>query len=208
MACAFGAEGIIAPLLASHASKTGSCRQSIFVGGPSRSPVTSRCGDSRLRKIGRRFLHATLSLRAFAQPSGNRRRRPDATNVSIFGLQRAISCAIHRRSRPGFSPRSIANFSGANGSRIASSKRRTIPKRSRPRSCPRRSSNQLDSDIVQRALLELEEIYRAPLTLFYLHQLSYKEIAETLEIPDRHRDVAHLAREGTTAPRARGRRRA
>ena len=43
--------------------------------------------------------------------------------------------------------------------------------------------NQLDGDIVQRALLALEEIYRAPLTLFYLQQLSYKEIAETLEIP-------------------------
>lgn len=43
--------------------------------------------------------------------------------------------------------------------------------------------SQLDGDIVQRALLALEEIYRAPLTLFYLQQLSYKEIAETLEIP-------------------------
>ncbi len=43
--------------------------------------------------------------------------------------------------------------------------------------------NQLDGDIVQRALFALEEIYRAPLTLFYLQQLSYKEIAETLEIP-------------------------
>jgi RNA polymerase sigma-70 factor (ECF subfamily) len=42
---------------------------------------------------------------------------------------------------------------------------------------------QLDGDIVQRALFNLEEIYRAPLTLFYLQQLSYKEIAETLEIP-------------------------
>jgi len=42
---------------------------------------------------------------------------------------------------------------------------------------------QLDGDIVQAALLDLEEIYRAPLTLFYLQQLAYKEIAETLEIP-------------------------
>jgi RNA polymerase sigma factor (sigma-70 family) len=43
--------------------------------------------------------------------------------------------------------------------------------------------NQLDGDIVRRALFSLEEIYRAPLTLFYLQQLSYKEIAETLKMP-------------------------
>lgn len=53
----------------------------------------------------------------------------------------------------------------------------------RAQSVPASVVNQLDGDIVQRALLGLEEIYRAPLTLFYLEQHSYKEIAETLEIP-------------------------
>jgi len=42
---------------------------------------------------------------------------------------------------------------------------------------------ELDSEIVQKALMGLAEIYRAPLTLFYLQALSYKEIAETLSIP-------------------------
>ncbi len=43
--------------------------------------------------------------------------------------------------------------------------------------------NQMGAEIAQRALFALEEIYRAPLTLFYLKQHSYREIAETLEIP-------------------------
>lgn len=42
---------------------------------------------------------------------------------------------------------------------------------------------ELDGDTIVRALRSLEEIYRAPLMLFYLQQLSYKEIAETLNIP-------------------------
>jgi RNA polymerase sigma-70 factor (ECF subfamily) len=33
------------------------------------------------------------------------------------------------------------------------------------------------------ALLELEEIYRVPLSLFYLQEHSYREIAEILELP-------------------------
>ncbi|MGI8889955.1 MAG: RNA polymerase sigma factor [Chthoniobacterales bacterium] len=41
----------------------------------------------------------------------------------------------------------------------------------------------LDADIVQKALLGLEERYRAPVTLFYMKQHSYREIAEILEIP-------------------------
>ena len=42
---------------------------------------------------------------------------------------------------------------------------------------------QLDSKIVHQALLGLDDIYRAPLALFYLDQQSYREIAEVLEIP-------------------------
>lgn len=42
--------------------------------------------------------------------------------------------------------------------------------------------NQLDGDTVMAALSEVDEIYRAPLMLFYLEDLSYKEIAETLGV--------------------------
>lgn len=48
---------------------------------------------------------------------------------------------------------------------------------------PPTGADQLDGDAVVHALLELEEIYRAPLSLFYLQQHSYKEIAETLDLP-------------------------
>lgn len=44
-------------------------------------------------------------------------------------------------------------------------------------------TRQLDGNLAVEALGELEERYRAPLTLFYLEDLSYKEIAETLEVP-------------------------
>ena len=40
----------------------------------------------------------------------------------------------------------------------------------------------LDAAIVQQALNELEERYRAPVTLFYMKQHSYREIADILEI--------------------------
>jgi RNA polymerase sigma-70 factor (ECF subfamily) len=41
----------------------------------------------------------------------------------------------------------------------------------------------LDGHAVMQALMEVAEIYRAPLALFYLEDLSYQEIAETLEVP-------------------------
>ena len=41
----------------------------------------------------------------------------------------------------------------------------------------------LDGKIVMEALHELDETYRAPLTLFYVNDYTYREIAETLGIP-------------------------
>ncbi len=41
----------------------------------------------------------------------------------------------------------------------------------------------LDGSIVVAALNQLDEAYRAPLTLFYLEELSYKQMAEVLGVP-------------------------
>ena len=43
--------------------------------------------------------------------------------------------------------------------------------------------NAIDAGIVQKALHDLDDRYRAPVTLFYMQQHSYREIAEILEIP-------------------------
>ncbi len=40
-----------------------------------------------------------------------------------------------------------------------------------------------DSATVLQALREVEEPFRAPLTLFYLEQFSYREIADVLDVP-------------------------
>lgn len=40
-----------------------------------------------------------------------------------------------------------------------------------------------DAQTAMESLQEVDEAFRAPLTLFYLEDLSYKEIAETLDIP-------------------------
>ena len=44
-------------------------------------------------------------------------------------------------------------------------------------------TRQLDGNLAVEALAALEERYRAPLTLFYLEDLSYKEIAASLDVP-------------------------
>lgn len=41
----------------------------------------------------------------------------------------------------------------------------------------------LDASIAVDCLAEVDEIYRAPISLFYLEDLSYKEIATALELP-------------------------
>ena len=43
--------------------------------------------------------------------------------------------------------------------------------------------DEIDAAIVQRALHQLEDRYRAPVTLFYMEQHSYREIAEILSLP-------------------------
>jgi RNA polymerase sigma-70 factor (ECF subfamily) len=45
------------------------------------------------------------------------------------------------------------------------------------------SVNQLDSAQVLQALERLDEIYQAPVALFYLQDHSYNEIAEVLDVP-------------------------
>jgi RNA polymerase sigma-70 factor (ECF subfamily) len=43
--------------------------------------------------------------------------------------------------------------------------------------------NAFDGATVLQILREVEEPFRAPLTLFYLEQFSYQEIADMLEVP-------------------------
>lgn len=43
--------------------------------------------------------------------------------------------------------------------------------------------NQLDSPRVVQALSQVDQVYQAPVSLFYLQECSYKEIAEILDVP-------------------------
>jgi len=45
------------------------------------------------------------------------------------------------------------------------------------------SARALDATSIMSALLRVEETYRVPLTLFYLQELSYREIAELIDAP-------------------------
>ncbi|MEM1157145.1 MAG: RNA polymerase sigma factor [Verrucomicrobiota bacterium] len=44
-------------------------------------------------------------------------------------------------------------------------------------------AREMDGGSVMEALTEVDEMYRGPLTLFYLQDLSYKEISTALELP-------------------------
>jgi RNA polymerase sigma-70 factor (ECF subfamily) len=41
----------------------------------------------------------------------------------------------------------------------------------------------LDASVIMEGLARVDEVFRAPLALFYLENLSYKQIAEMLGIP-------------------------
>jgi RNA polymerase sigma factor (sigma-70 family) len=43
--------------------------------------------------------------------------------------------------------------------------------------------NQLDSPRVHQALAQVDDVYQAPVALFYLQECSYKEIANILDVP-------------------------
>jgi RNA polymerase sigma-70 factor (ECF subfamily) len=45
------------------------------------------------------------------------------------------------------------------------------------------AARQIDAHLILLALQRVDEVYRAPLALFYLEDTAYKDIAEILEIP-------------------------
>lgn len=46
-----------------------------------------------------------------------------------------------------------------------------------------RIARSLDASLAVEALNEVDEVYRIPVSLFYLKELSYKEIADVLDVP-------------------------
>jgi RNA polymerase sigma-70 factor (ECF subfamily) len=43
--------------------------------------------------------------------------------------------------------------------------------------------NEIDGATAVHSLTEVDEVFRVPLSLFYLEELSYKEIAQLLDVP-------------------------
>ena len=48
---------------------------------------------------------------------------------------------------------------------------------------PADQADQFDGALARQALLQIDPVFRAPLTLFYLQDLTYREIAEILKLP-------------------------
>jgi len=48
---------------------------------------------------------------------------------------------------------------------------------------PPETSDRIDWEVVTHCLRRLDEIFRAPVALFYLEDYSYQEIADTLQVP-------------------------
>jgi RNA polymerase sigma-70 factor (ECF subfamily) len=46
-----------------------------------------------------------------------------------------------------------------------------------------RMVEQMDANTLMESLMNVDEIYRVPLMLFYVEDMSYKEIAEVLDVP-------------------------
>ncbi len=57
------------------------------------------------------------------------------------------------------------------------------PSAQEPTTKPTPEPERYDAQLVLAALSEIKEVFRAPLSLFYLKDLSYEEIAEALDIP-------------------------
>jgi RNA polymerase sigma-70 factor, ECF subfamily len=57
------------------------------------------------------------------------------------------------------------------------------PAQQDPPDCQPDLFDKMDSDLVLAALHEVEPVFREPLSLFYLQDLSYLEIAEILSVP-------------------------
>ena len=174
--------GITGPLAprTSRRRKPFTCAR--FAGGSGRFDLRSRRGGSRFRKTRGRFLHAALSLRAFAQPKGIRRGDLTQQTFLLWALK-GHQLRDASKVKTWLFTSLYREFLGRKRQQDRFVEVESSAEAVAAQTVSASVVNQLDGEIVQRALFALDEIYRAPLTLFYLQQHSYKEIAETLEVP-------------------------